>query len=119
MFDYNLFTKHYKAVSDRKVPVGNASLAVVFEKLGKHGRATVTIDGVACGSVDIPIVLRMISSSGMDVGRDTGLAVSDDYTAPFDFQGAFRRMIFEMADRSPRAERQAQAVQMAVDMARQ
>ena len=119
VFDYNLFTKHYKAVSDRKVPVGNASLAVVFEKLGKHGRATVTIDGVACGSVDIPIVLRMISSSGMDVGRDTGLAVSDDYTAPFDFQGAFRRMIFEMADRSPRAERQAQAVQMAVDMARQ
>ena len=74
MFDYNLFRKHYKAVSDRPVPAGAATIGVNFERLGKNGRATVTIAGQECGAVEMPFVLRMISTLGMDIGRDPGSA---------------------------------------------
>jgi arylsulfatase len=85
IFDYNLFSKHYKAISDRPVPAGDCTVSVVFEKLGEQGRATLMIDGAACGQVEVPRVLRMISSYGMDAGRDSGAAVSDDYAVPFEF----------------------------------
>ena len=100
VFDYNLFTHHYKAISDRPIPVGKSSLSVHLEKFGEKGRTTVFIDGVACGSVEIPKILRMISSNGMDAGSDSGSAVSDDYQAPFNFQGKINRLVIEMPDRS-------------------
>ena len=119
VFDYNLFTKHYKAVSDRPIPAGNATLSVQFEKVGKQGRATVSIDGVACGSVEVPTVLRMISSNGMDAGCDGGSAVSDDYQEPFRFEGEIRRLVFEMPERSRKDEAEAQKAQAAAAFARQ
>ncbi len=119
VFDYNLFATHYKAVSDRPIPVGASTVSVAFEKIGEQGRATLSIDGVACGQVEVPKVLRMISSYGMDAGRDAGSAVSDDYKAPFDFQGSIRRLVFDMPRRPKRDERDAQAAKQASDMARQ
>jgi len=44
----------------------------------------VVIDGVACGTLAIPFVMRMISSAGASVGRDHGSAVSRDYRGPGD-----------------------------------
>ena len=37
VFDYNLFTKHCKAISDRPVPKGKSTLAVKLEKIGDAG----------------------------------------------------------------------------------
>lgn len=119
VFDYNLFATHYKAVSDRPIPVGVSTVSVTFEKLGERGRATLKIDGVACGQVEVPKVLRMISSYGMDAGRDAGSAVSDDYQAPFDFQGTIKRLVFDMPRRPKRDEREARAAQQASDLSRQ
>ena len=78
-----------------------------------------TIDGKSCGSVDIPFVLRMISTLGMDIGRDAGAAVSSDYVAPFAFEGTIRRVVFDLPERGPAAERQAERAQIRADMARQ
>jgi arylsulfatase A-like enzyme len=119
VFDYNLFTKHCKAISDRPVPKGKSTLAVKLEKIGDAGRATVSIDGVACGSVEIPKILRMISSNGMDAGCDAGSAVSNDYTAPFRFQGKISRLVFDMAGRPAKDEAEALAVKARVEMSRQ
>lgn len=119
VFDYNLFTKHCKAISDRPVPAGKSTLAVKLEKIGDAGRATVSINGDECGSVEIPKILRMISSNGMDAGCDAGSAVSDDYSAPFNFQGKIARLVFDMAGRPPKDEAEAQAVKAKVEMARQ
>ena len=119
VFDYNLFTRHYKAISDRPIAAGKARLAVRFEKIGKQGKATVMIDDVDCGSVEVPTVLRMISSNGMDAGYDGGSAVSDDYVAPFRFEGRIRRLVFEMQDRSRKDEADAVKAQAAAAFARQ
>lgn len=119
VFDYNLFTHHYKAISSRPIPAGKSTLSVHLEKLGERGRATVSIDGVACGSVEIPKILRMISSNGMDAGCDGGSAVSDDYEAPFAFQGKISRLVIELPDRSRKDEAEAAAVKAKVEMSRQ
>ena len=119
VFDYNLFSKHYKAVSDRPLPVGASTVTLAFEKVGEQGRATVSIDGVACGQVEVPRVLRMISSYGMDAGRDSGAAVSDDYTVPFAFEGSIRQLVFEMPRRNRRDEKAVREAQQRSDMARQ
>jgi arylsulfatase A-like enzyme len=104
VFDYNLFTHHHKAVSDRPIPAGASTLSVAFEKTGKTGKATISIDGAACGTTETPTVLRMISSNGMDAGCDSGSPVGEDYAAPFRFEGRIKRLVFEMPNRSPRDE---------------
>jgi len=119
IFDYNLFSKHYKAISDRPVPAGDCTVSVVFEKIGEQGRATLMIDGAACGQVEVPRVLRMISSYGMDAGRDSGAAVSDDYAVPFEFQGSIRKLVFEMPRRNKRDEKDAREAKMRSDLSRQ
>ena len=78
-----------------------------------------SIDGVACGSVEIPKILRMISSNGMDAGCDAGSAVSDDYSAPFNFQGKIARLVFDMPGRPAKDEAEAMAVKAKVEMSRQ
>jgi arylsulfatase len=119
VFDYNLFTHHHKAVSDRPLPAGASTVMVDFVKTGDTARATLFIDGQACGSVAVPQVLRMISSFGMDAGRDSGQAVSDDYTAPFDFQGRIRRLQFEMPARARRDEQVSRRIKAEYDLGTQ
>jgi arylsulfatase len=119
VFDYNLFTHHYKAVSDIPIPAGRSILSANFEKTGRSGKATVLIDGVACGSVEVPTVLRMISSNGMDAGYDSGSPVSDDYAAPFAFQGRIKRLVFDMPKRSKRDEAEAARTAVAAAFAQQ
>ncbi len=116
VFDYNLFTHHHKAVSSMPVPVGDSVVAVQFEKTGETGKATVLINGQACGQAHVPQVLRMISSFGMDAGRDSASAVSDDYEAPFDFQGSIRKLVFDMPRRKAKEEREAQETKRRVDL---
>ena len=61
----------------------------------------------------------MISSNGMDAGCDGGSAVSDDYEAPFVFQGKISRLVIELPDRSKKDEAEAAAVKAKVEMSRQ
>ena len=119
VFDYNLFTAHFKAVSAVPVPVGTSIVSVAFEKIGQSGRATIAINGVACGTVDVPRVLRMISSNGMDAGRDAGSPVGEGYAPPFEFQGRIRRLVFELPERPRRDERVTSVLEAKAAMQRQ
>ncbi len=119
IFDYNLFTKHYKAISDRPIPKGKSTVSVAFEKIGEKGCATVSIDGVACGKVEVPQVLRMISAYGMDAGRDSGSAVGNDYQAPFDFQGRIVQLVFDMPARNKRDEKAVRSTKAKYDLGTQ
>jgi arylsulfatase len=114
-----LFTVHHKAVSSMALPAGASTVAVAFEKLGDKGRATISIDGKACGSVEVPRVLRMISSNGMDAGRDAGSPVGEGYEPPFAFKGKIKRLVFEMLERPKRDERLSAALAAKAAMKRQ
>jgi arylsulfatase len=119
VFDYNLFTAHHKAVSDIPVPVGSSTVKVEFEKRGEAGRAKIYINGIACGSCEVPRVLRMISANGMDAGRDAGSPVGEGYTPPFEFKGKISRLVFDLPERTKRDEQAAQAVEAKVALSKQ
>ena len=119
VFDYNVFGDHYEVESDREVPVGASVVGVRFERTGKGGHASVVIDGVECGTVEFPFVMRVISSMGSSIGFDHGLPVSRRYSDAFAFEGTLHRVDIELAKaRKPESADEAAASQRA-GMARQ
>jgi arylsulfatase len=120
VFDYNCFGRRGRVESSIAVPAGRCEARVDFERLPQSGaRITLRIDDAACGSIEVPQVMRMISSNGMNVGRDPSVSVSPDYTAPFEFQGRIVQLVFQLPEKSSRAERQAQRAEGSAFLARQ
>ena len=119
VFDYNVFGDHFEVESDREVPVGASVVGVRFERTGKGGHASVVMDGVECGRVDFPFVMRVVSSMGSSIGFDHGLPVSRRYSDAFAFEGTLHRVDIELAKaRKPESADEAAASQRA-GMARQ
>jgi arylsulfatase len=111
VFDYNCFGEHHVVTSDEPVPVGPAVLGVQFRRGpggDGGGDATVVIDGRAAGSVHVPFVMRMISSTGASVGCDHGSPVSQLYDDEFAFTGRLERVDIELLS-ARRAEEAALA----------
>jgi len=120
VFDYNCFGHHSRVESARPVPAGASRVEVAFERVESGpARATLRIDGEDSGSVEVPKVMRMISSTGMHVGRNPGSAVSPDYTPPFAFEGRIVQLVFQLPEKSGRGERQARQVEASAFLARQ
>jgi arylsulfatase len=101
VFDYNFFGEHHVAVSESPVPVGPSVLGVRFRRTGKGGTASIVIDDEHCGEIEIPTVMRVISSVGASIGFDHGSAVSERYEAPFNFQGTLERLDIQLVTPRP------------------
>ena len=111
VFDYNFFHTHSQVRSTRPLPEGPCVAGVRVERAGRSGTATLVIDGADCGSVDIPEMAVMVSSTGMDIGRSIA-PVCHDYAPPFDFEGELRRVTVEVAaSRAPEAKKEALATE--------
>ena len=120
VFDYNIFTEHHVVRSENKVPEGDSKLGVLFKRDGKKGTITLSINGKDCGSMEVPFVLRMISSTGMDIGRDGLSPVTDDYVTPFPFYGVIRRIEIELPKyQSSSEDKLDAAVRQRTEMTRQ
>ena len=120
LFDYNIFATHHIVCSDIEVPVGRIPLEVRFVRDGDTGTITLAIDGQACGAIQVPYVMRMISSTGMDIGKDTLSPVTDDYKAPFAFAGRILRFDVDLPRyRNPQEKQEDEEVRMRTEMAKQ
>ena len=120
VFDYNLFRSHFKAVSDRPVPAGASSVGVAFERLGKNGRATVLINGEACGTRGDPVR----AADDLDARHGHRPRRAALQCRPTMLRRSRSRVrssgsTFDLPDRGPDAERQAERAQIRADMARQ
>ncbi|MHB1138336.1 MAG: arylsulfatase, partial [Microthrixaceae bacterium] len=116
VLDYNAFDDHTVLVSNRPVPTGDSELTLQVERDGMSGTATMRIDGETCGTVELPLLMRIMSSVGASVGRDHGSAVSPRYTAPFVFSGELHQVVIQLAEgRAPDVE----AAEAAKEMSRQ
>jgi len=101
LLDYNCFGDHQVVESDRAVPVERSSVGARFRREAKGGTATLLIDGVACGTLEVPFVMRMISSLGPSVGYDHGSPVSDRYPDSFPFEGTLERVDIQLVSPLP------------------
>jgi arylsulfatase A-like enzyme len=93
VFDYNAFGSHQIVVSDREVPVGASRVGVQVRRIGaRQGTVLLLIDDEACGAIELPLLMTVVSSVGPSVGTDHGSAVSERYRAPFPFSGTLERV---------------------------
>ena len=86
--------------SEAAVSAGARVLRYEFRRTGpRRGRGTLSVDGRAVGSVEIPKTWPVHgTTAGVTCGHDTGASVSDAYAAPFPFTGTLRRVIVELGD---------------------
>ena len=99
--DYNAFDDHSIVESDVVIPEGDSELSVSIERTSRTtGRINLTVNGDLCGFVDLPFMMRMISSIGASVGRDHGSAVSARYEAPYEFTGELHEIVIELGSRT-------------------
>ncbi len=85
--------------------------------LGKGGDVVLSVDGqpVAVGRVERTLPFRLSLDETMDIGKDTGTAVSEDYAVkmPFKSMGTLKQVIVTLGE-----EKLSDADRKAIDEAR-
>ena len=119
VFDYNAFGEHAIVVSEVAVPDGASVVGVGFRREATGAIAELSIDSQPAGSIEIPFVMRVISSVGASVGFDAGSAVSDRYNSPFAFTGSFHRLDVVVAGQRGADSAANAAAERATEMGRQ
>jgi arylsulfatase len=103
-FDYNALGTHHRVRATVDLPPGRHTLTATFDRVGKGGRLTLGADGEALAGIDIPRLVRMLGSTGLDIGRDALSPVVDDYEPPFPFTGTIHRIAFNIRTRADAEE---------------
>jgi hypothetical protein len=103
-FDYNALGTHFRAAAPVDLAPGLHTLAARFERDGRNGILTVAADGTDLASVPVTRLVRMLGSTGTDIGRDALSTVVDDYEGPFEFTGTIRSVTIEIHRRPSPAD---------------
>lgn len=114
IFDYNCFGEHHVLESAVSVPVGEISMGVRFRREGRAGRATLVVNGVEAGELEVPFAMRTMSSVGPSVGYDHGSPVSDLYRERrdgFPFAGILDRVEITLIAPTPQVEGEIRATE--------
>jgi hypothetical protein len=99
-FAYNALGTVHRASAPITLTAGRHELVARFERAGAGGTLTLAADGDDLAQVAIPKIVRMLGSTGLDVGRDALSPVVDDYDAPFPFTGTIDRITFTIRSRA-------------------
>lgn len=108
-FDYNALGHHTRVSAPVDLPAGAHTLTARFDRTGRSGTITIGADGHDLASADLPTLVRMLGSTGLDIGRDALSPVVDDYEGPFPFTGRIRRVRFDLAPGASTTDRDARA----------
>ena len=103
-FEYNALGTRYRATAPLSLGAGRHELIARFDREGPGGRLSIGCDGADLASVDIPQLVRMLGSTGMDIGRDALSPVTDDYIAPYPFTGIIDSVTFSMRSKADAAD---------------
>jgi arylsulfatase len=98
-FDYNALGRHFRASAPANLTQGRHVLEARFDRNGATGVLSVVVDGEEGARVPVPQIVRMLGSTGMDIGCDRLSVVVDDYQGPNEFTGAIERVVFELRGR--------------------
>jgi arylsulfatase len=108
-FDYNALGAHYRVAAPLSLGAGRHALVARFDRDGPGGTLTLALDGADLAAIEIPKIVRMLGSTGLDIGRDGLSPVVDDYDPPFPFTGTIDRVTFQIRSRADAEELAATA----------
>ena len=115
MFDYNFFGEHLVVRSQAELPTGSSTLTCQLRRTGKAGYVVLLVNQEEVGRMELPFVMRVISSVGPSVAYDHGSPVAYDYanrSDGFPFEGTLDSVTITLIDtkKDPKnAESQARA----------
>ncbi len=110
-FNYNALGREGRVSAPLRVEAGRHRLWARFEREGQAGRVTLGVDDLTIGAGAIPQFVRILGSSGLDIGCDTHAPITTDYEQPFRFTGEIERIAFHVRARP--SERDAAATHRA------
>jgi arylsulfatase len=90
--------------SNDKLPPGKHSIVLTFKYegggIGKGGLTTLSVDGkkVAEQKLARTIPFRVSADETLDIGKDTGTPVSEDYHVPFRFTGTLNKVVINLGE---------------------
>lgn len=104
VFDYNSFHDHTRLVAATPLAPGAHEITVqVDRRMDGGGDLTLVVDGQTVATGDVPRLLFLISSTGMDLGRSLS-PVTHDYAAPFAYPGSIAKVVFQIPTEMPAGE---------------
>jgi len=115
-FDYNALGTHSRASAPVSLSPGRHSITARFDREGKAGSIVIGVDGTDLASAPVPKIVRMLGSTGTDIGRDALSPVVDDYDGTFPFTGTIHSVTFDIRSKRDAADIAAIA---ATEMARE
>ncbi|MCB9392819.1 MAG: arylsulfatase [Acidimicrobiaceae bacterium] len=95
-FDYNALGTHTRVRAPLTLVPGRHTITARFDREGKSGTITIGADGADLASATIPKIVRMLGSTGTDIGRDALSTVVSDYQGPFPFTGTIHSVTFDI-----------------------
>jgi len=111
--DYNAFNDHSILESDHPIVEGHNELSVLITRTGRRsGNIEISVNGEVCGSIELPFMMRMISSIGASVGLDRGSAVSERYESPYPFTGEIKDLTIQLGIRTAGEDEASAAAEM-------
>jgi len=116
MFDYNIFYDHKILKSEILVPDGEVKVGVHLKREDPGGEATLLIEGNQVGKMDLPFIIRLLGSTGMDIGRDSLSPVSEQYDGPFPFEGEILQVAVHLPERHNTLEQSLLAMRAELGM---
>ena len=119
VFDSNALAKHSVIRSHKTVPAGKCTLGAAFTWKDQQGTITLLINDEECGSLPVPSTIRT-HCIGMSIGRDALSPVTDEYDAPFPFQGSIRKVeVTHQPYQSPEDRKKDEDANYKAEMSRQ
>ena len=108
VFDYNCFREHSRVEMAEPLSPGAHEIVVdVNRNADQSAEASLSVDGTTVDTTTIPLLLRILSSTGMDFGRSSA-PVTDDYQAPFIYPGRISRVVVQLPEPASSKDRKAE-----------
>ena len=100
VYEHNCGGERTRIVSGEPLASRPTEVEFSFSKTGDNrGVGVLNVDGREAARGELPRMLRgLFTIEGLDVGQDTGTAVSDQYEPPFAFTGAIESLVIEVDD---------------------
>lgn len=118
-FDYNAFHHHTLVTAPSPLAPGWRRVELSVDRQpDASGKVALAVDGETVATGTIPLMLMIISSLGMDIGRSPR-PVSDDIVTPFVYPGRIRKVTFELPQAPPELERRSREAELAAALSRQ
>ena len=109
VFDYNCFRNHSRIEAPTPLDPGAHVIELqVVRGADPTAEAVLRVDGQEQGRTPIPLLLRILSSTGMDLGRSLA-PITEDYAPPFEYPGEIETIVLDLTEAATEQDLEAEA----------